>query len=166
MTQAKAVAGQAKQQLENFVGEARDEVRQQAQQRNDQAAEQLRTLSERLIALAQGRPESAGSLTDLLYDADDKVRSLATRLEQRGPQGVADDVSRFARRRPGLFLAAAAGAGFVIGRAVRAGASEQDRAGSPSRSALTRTSAATSGGDAPLSPVGAGPTAVASGRPQ
>jgi hypothetical protein len=126
-TQTKAVASQAKQQLDGLVGQARGEVRQQAQQRNDQAAGQLRTLSEQLVALTEGRPEQAGPLVGYLQDAQDQVRSLASRLEQRGPQGVLDDMTRLARRRPGMFLAAAAGVGFVVGRVVRAGvASQQD----------------------------------------
>jgi hypothetical protein len=47
-------------------------------------------------------------------------------MEQGGPQGVLDDVSRFARRRPGMFLAGAAGIGFVVGRLVRAGVASQE----------------------------------------
>jgi hypothetical protein len=46
-------------------------------------------------------------------------------MEQGGAQGVVDDVTRFARRRPGVFLAGAAGMGFVVGRLVRAGAASQ-----------------------------------------
>jgi hypothetical protein len=118
--QAQAVAGQARQQLDGFVGQARNEVREQAQQRNEQAVSQLRTWSEQLTALADGRPESAGPLVGYLGEAREQVRRLATRLEQRGPEGVIDDVSNFARRRPGMFLAGAAGLGFVIGRVVRA----------------------------------------------
>ena len=49
--------------------------------------------------------------------------SFASRLEDRGIEGVVDDVARFARRRPGVFLLAAAGAGFVVGRFVRSGVS-------------------------------------------
>lgn len=135
-TQAKAVAGQAKQQFDGLVGQARDEVRQQAQQRNEQAAGQLRTLSEQLVALADGRPDQAGPLVGYLHDAQDQVRSLASRLEQRGPQGVLDDVTGLARRRPGVFLAAAVGAGFVAGRVLRAGVASQQEA-SPSPSAAS-----------------------------
>jgi hypothetical protein len=124
-TQARAVAGQARQQIDGFVDQAREEIRQQAQHRNEQAAVQLRTLSERITALVEGRPEGAGPLVGLLHDAEDQVRRLAGRLEQRGSQGVMDDVSAFARRRPGMFIAAAVGVGFLVGRAVRAGSSTE-----------------------------------------
>jgi hypothetical protein len=139
-TQAKAVAGQARQQIDGFVDQARDEIRQQAEQRNDQAAGQLRTLSERITALAEGRPEGAGPLVGLLHDAEDQVRRLAGRLEQRGPQGVMDDVSTFARRRPGMFIAAAVGVGLLVGRAVRAGSSNQQTNATERQSGATQIS--------------------------
>jgi hypothetical protein len=162
--QAHAVAGQAKRQLDDFVGQARDEVRQQAQQRNEQAASQLRTWSEQLTALAQGRTESAGPLIGYLDDAQDRIRRLASRLEQRGPQGVIDDVSNFARRRPGVFLAGAVGLGFVIGRVVRAAVAAQND-DNPSAQWGAPSPAATTAGFAgePSLPRGNGPAGVAPG---
>ena len=107
-TQAKAVASEAKQQLDRLVTQGRDEVRLQAEQRSSQAAGQLRTLSEQFSALVDGRPGDAGPLVGYVNDVQHQLRSVATRLEQGGPQGIVDDVTRFARRRPGLFLAGAA----------------------------------------------------------
>jgi len=118
--QTKAVVSQAKHQVESLVNQTKSEVRQQAEDRSAQAASVLRTLSEQVAALATGRPDSAGQLPRYLEDVEEHVRGLASRLEQRGPQGVIDDMSRFARRRPGLVLAGAVGAGFVAGRLVRA----------------------------------------------
>lgn len=123
--QVKAVASEAKQQLDRLVHEGRYEVRQQAEQRTSQAAGQLRTMSEQIRALAEGRPEAAGQLVGYARDLQDQLHRLASRMEQGGPQGVADDVARFARRRPGMFLAGAMGVGFVVGRLVRAGAANQ-----------------------------------------
>ena len=51
-----------------------------------------------------------------------RIQRFADQLEREGPQAVATDLSRFARRRPAMFLMAAGTAGFLIGRAVRAGA--------------------------------------------
>jgi hypothetical protein len=121
-TQAKAVAGEAKQQLGRLMSQGRDEFRQQAEQRTSQAAGQLRNLSEQVSALVEGRPEAASQLVGYAGDVQYQLRRLAARMEQGGPQGVLDDVTRFARRRPGAFLAGAAGLGFVVGRLVRAGA--------------------------------------------
>ena len=61
----------------------------------------------------------------VLEGAERQVEGLASRLEQRGPQGLMDDVTRFARRRPGVFLSGAVAAGFVVGRVVRAGVATQ-----------------------------------------
>jgi hypothetical protein len=158
-TQARAVAGQAREQLEGFVGEARRELEQQAQQRSEQTADRLRTLSEQLVALAEGRVEGAGSLAGLLYDAEGRVRGLASRLEQRGPVGVSEDLRDFARRRPGVFLAAAAGVGFVIGRVARAGSSAQRDDGAVSEPLASSPSRALAGGSSLL--VGDGATSVA-----
>ena len=123
--QAKAVVGEAKQQFERLVSQGRVELRQQADQRNSQAVGQLRTLSEQLGALVHGQPEAAGPLAGYASDLQYRVRRLAARMEQGGPQGVVDDITRFARRRPGAFLAGAAGVGFVVGRLARAGAASQ-----------------------------------------
>jgi hypothetical protein len=124
--QTKAVVIQAKQQVEGLVSQTKSEVRQQAEDRSAQAASGLRTLSEQVAALADGRPDSAGQLPRYLEDVQEYVHGWASRLEQRGPQGVIDDMSRFARRRPGLFLAGAVGAGFVAGRLVRASSGQAE----------------------------------------
>ena len=134
--QAKAVAGEARQQLDRLISQGRDEVRQQAEQRSSQAAGQLRTLSEQFSALVQGRPEAAGPLVGYASDLQTQIRRLASRMEQGGAQGVVEDVTRFARRRPGAFLAGAAGVGFVVGRLVRAGAASQRENGPATGDAL------------------------------
>jgi ElaB/YqjD/DUF883 family membrane-anchored ribosome-binding protein len=134
--QAKAVADEAKQQLDRLISQGRDELRQQAEQRSSQAAGQLRTLSEQFSALVAGRPEAAGPLVGYANDLQSQLRRLASRVEQGGAQGVMDDVSRFARHRPGAFLAGAATIGFVVGRIVRAGVASQGQTGPSTRDAL------------------------------
>jgi hypothetical protein len=52
-------------------------------------------------------------------------RRAADYLEERGVSGALDDLQRFARRRPGLFLAGALAAGFLAGRAAKAAAEER-----------------------------------------
>ena len=121
--QARSVVGEAKEQVSGLVQQARDELRTQSADRSRQAAGGLRTLSEQLQALTEGRPGDAGPLAGYVTDARQQVASFASRLEDRGIEGVVDDVARFARRRPGVFLLAAAGAGFVVGRFVRSGVS-------------------------------------------
>jgi ElaB/YqjD/DUF883 family membrane-anchored ribosome-binding protein len=128
-TQAKVVAGEAKRQVGNVVDQTRRELSQQAEQRTSQAAGGLRTLSDQVAALADGRPGDAGPLAGYLDDARTRVTTIADRLEEGGAQGLLDDVTDFARRRPVVFLAAAGAAGFLVGRLARAGrAVQQDSA--------------------------------------
>jgi len=124
-TQMKDVAGQAKQQIHTLVGQTKDEMRTQAESKGREAATGLRTISDQIRALAEGRPEEASKLTPYLDDARQRVMGFADTLEQRGPQGLMEDMTRFARRKPGMFLMMAAAAGFGLGRVVRAGAASQ-----------------------------------------
>jgi len=121
-TQVKAVATQAKEHVQSLATQTRSELLSQADTKGQQAASSLRTLSQQLTALTDGRPGDAGPLPHYLHEAREKVSTLAERIEQGGPQGVLDDLTTFARRRPGMFLLGAVGAGFVVGRMVRAGA--------------------------------------------
>jgi len=119
--QAKVVVGQAKDHVQELIGQARGEVASQVETRSKQAAVGLRSLSGQLGALRDGRPQEAGSLTSYLSEAEQRVGGWARRLEDGGAQGAMDDLTRFARRRPGLFLAGALSVGFVVGRVARSG---------------------------------------------
>lgn len=120
-----SVVGQAKDQVQSLVADARTELQQQADTRAAQAADGLRRLSWQFGALAEGRPTDAPQLMEYMKTAEHRLSDAAARLEQRGPQGLLEDVASFARRRPGMFLLCAAGAGFAAGRLVRSGALSQ-----------------------------------------
>ncbi|MCU1503434.1 MAG: hypothetical protein JWM12_2788 [Ilumatobacteraceae bacterium] len=143
----KAVASQAKDHAQQLVDQTKSELVGQAEAKSQQAAGGLRTLSSQLGALGDGRPQDAGPLGHYLEDAQSKVASIADRLERGGPQGLLDDVTAFARRKPGVFLVGAVGAGFVVGRLVRAGAlgSRQSSGGSPSGLTPPMSTASTTG---------------------
>jgi len=66
----------------------------------------------------QGADERAGALGDYARQGRAQLSRLADRLDD-GPAAVLDDVRRFARRQPVVFLAAAGAVGFVVGRLVR-----------------------------------------------
>lgn len=134
VTQAKAVAGEARHQVSALVDQTKGELSKQADDRTKQAADGLRTFAGQVDALANGRPDESGPLADLLGEAHGRVSAFAERLESGGARGLADDVSAFARRRPIVFLAAAASTGFLIGRLARAGraAVQHDGAETPS----------------------------------
>jgi hypothetical protein len=120
-----AVAGTAKQQLSSIIDQTKTELRTQAEGQGEQVISGLRTLSDQVSALSSGRPEAAGQVGVLLDEGRQRLQSYLGSLELRGPQGMVDDVTRFARRRPGMFLLGAGVAGFAIGRLVRSAAAEQ-----------------------------------------
>lgn len=119
---ARSVVEEAKGQVSGLAEQARADLRDQASQRAGQAASGMRTLSDQLQALADGRPQEAGPLSSYFDEARAKVATVASRLDEGGIDGLIDDVSAFARRRPALFLVAAGGAGFLAGRLLRSGA--------------------------------------------
>jgi len=136
--QASVVATEAKDQLGAVLGQVKHEIKSQVDAGGQQAANGLLSLSTQLSALAQGRPEEAGRVGTIVDDAQKRIQAYAETLQQRGPQAVVDDLSAFARRRPGMFLLAATAGGFAIGRLVRGGAAanKQEHAGAQPRPAI------------------------------
>ncbi len=131
--QAKAVAGTAVEQARqvggetlaragDLLGEAKDQARRQAETQTQRLAESLGRLRDQGRALAAGHPEEAGSLPDVAGQLVSRLDQVAERMGNRGFDGTVNDLQRFARRRPGLFLLGAAATGLAVGRLVRAGA--------------------------------------------
>jgi len=132
--QVNQVAGEAAEQARQLLAQTGDQLKEQASAQTGRAAEGLRTVTSQLTALRNGRPEDAGAVGDYAQQLTDKLGELADRLDDRGFDGIVNDVHRFARRRPGVFLVAAGAAGFLAGRFLRG------------------TQAASSDGDAPAIP--------------
>ena len=113
-----SIKSEATDQVRSLAHEAKDKVGAQA----DTAASQLATLltdaGQQLSSMAS-QAEKQGPLTDVVRQLGQRVESSATRLDNGGYQSVVNDVTRFARNKPGMFLAAAVGAGFVVGRLLR-----------------------------------------------
>jgi uncharacterized protein YjbJ (UPF0337 family) len=115
------LAREAWGQAREVMGRATGAARTQADQQTARAASGLMSLSDQLRALSDGRSAEAGDLGQYAGKAGEQLARFSRRLEAGGIQGLFDDISRFARRRPGQFVLLAAGAGFIAGRAVRAG---------------------------------------------
>ena len=164
--QVAATASTAKGELDQFVGRVKQELTDQGYAKEQQLATGMRTMSRQLSALADGRPEEAGNLANVLRDAQSRLQSYASSLETRGPRAMLDDVSAFARRRPGTFLVLAGVGGFVVGRLVRSGAAANGESASHvgysgrSWSALTTRIAGTDAWDIGREAGGTGPDAA------
>ncbi|MBV2364215.1 hypothetical protein ACFPZ0_00420 [Streptomonospora nanhaiensis] len=152
--QASRTAGEARSATADVASTARDQVRHVAAESRSQAravAEDMRgriadEAEEQTQRLCQGLRQWSRDLGSMADNADTgspargAVHRLAERgdaaadyLERNGAQGVLDDVQSFARRRPALFLAGAAAAGFAVGRLVKSAraADSGDAAGGP-----------------------------------
>jgi hypothetical protein len=139
-TQVRAVAREAKDHVRDLMDRGRQDLDAEATARSQQAAGTLRTFADHMGALAEGNPDAAGPLTDLVREAQDKMSTFAGRLED-GPGAVLDDVRQFARRQPVLFLASAGALGFLAGRFARARAgTPTDAPSETTRSAIGPTS--------------------------
>jgi hypothetical protein len=114
--QAGAVAEQAKRQTARIADDARHELQRQGDEQARRVAGGLHDTGRQLRTMAEA---GEGLVADLAQQASERVERVARTLDERGVEGVAEDVRGFARRRPGLFLAAAGAAGFVAARAIR-----------------------------------------------
>jgi hypothetical protein len=112
------VAGEAKRQARDLIGEARGQVTEQARNGQHKATEGLRAVADELRQMADNSDQS-GPASDLARQAADKAADFAEWLNRREPGDLIEEVRGFARRRPGVFLVGAAFAGVLAGRLTR-----------------------------------------------
>jgi hypothetical protein len=114
---AAAVKNEAKDKAVTVARDVRQELETQGDVQAKRVASALHDVGGQLQSMAEsGQP---GAVTDLTRQVADKSRQFASRLEDGGVEGVSDDLRHFARRQPGVFLAAAGVAGFVVTRLLR-----------------------------------------------
>ena len=115
--QAKNVAQETQRQAKDLLEQGRTQVKDQVVSQQQKAGQSLTSLAQELRALADGSSEGApGPARDLLQQASSSVESFAGMLQNKEPAELLDEVRRFARRKPGLFLLGAAAAGVLAGR--------------------------------------------------
>jgi hypothetical protein len=146
--EARGVASEAKYQVRNLADRVGSEVRSQASTQQHRAAGGIRDVGSQFSEMAATSTQS-GVARDLVETVGSRADRVAAWLDQREPQDLLDEVKRFARRRPGVFLAIAAGAGVVIGRLTRSLASSgDDETATTSGAASGRPLTGTTGGSA------------------
>lgn len=118
--ETKAVGSEARRQARRLADQVGSEVRQQAATQQSRAASGLRNIGDEFSHMADGSGSGSGFAADVAREAGQRVGAVAQWLDQRDPKGIVEEVKGFARRRPGVFLAIAVGAGVVVGRLTRA----------------------------------------------
>jgi len=112
------VAHEAKDRASNLLHQARTEVADQASTQQHRLANSLRSMGSELTQMS-GAADQPGYATDLVRQASGVADRMASWLEDREPGDVMREAKHFAQRRPGVFLAIAAGAGLLAGRLLR-----------------------------------------------
>jgi hypothetical protein len=152
----KGAPKELRSQVQHAAHGVADDLRSTAEQRFDALVHALRSASEELRAVADAGVERAPQLTGMARDVGSTLEHAADRWSDLGMQGAADEVRRFARRRPGSFIALCAVAGFASGRMGRALSATRSEAASSSDGFATADASATR-------PVPTGPVATAVG---
>jgi hypothetical protein len=135
--QGSEMAAEVARQGRDLVRQAQDQLGDQAARGQQRLAATLHSLSEQLSGMADGSPQD-GMATDLARQAAARADDAAHWLSSRQPAQVVDEVQSFARRKPGAFLALAAGAGLIAGRltrGMRAASSDDQEPAAPAASA-------------------------------
>jgi uncharacterized coiled-coil protein SlyX len=127
--QAQELAGQAKEQAQERAQAAAEQAKQRAAAQVDERSTQL---GQQVGAQAQAIDGVAGTLREqgkdgpakIAEQASEKVREVASRLEQADGESLVSKASEVARENPAAAAAAGAAAGFVAGRVIKAAASD------------------------------------------
>ncbi|PFG39967.1 hypothetical protein ATJ97_2487 [Georgenia soli] len=116
--QAQQAVAEVKYQARDLFDQTRREVSEQSSTQQRRLAGGIRSFSGELQSLASGEAQD-GLATDLVRQASSYADKVGRWLDEREPADVLDEVSRYARRHPGTFIAIAAGLGLLAGRVAR-----------------------------------------------
>jgi hypothetical protein len=115
--EARNVAQTAQGQARKLAGDARTELKGQADSQVNRLADGISQISQQLRSMGtNGEP---GPVADIASEAAERAQEVADRLRQGGVDDALAQVRSLGRNRPGLFLLGAFGVGLVAGRVVR-----------------------------------------------
>ncbi len=117
VSEAKGVAAEAGEQAKDLFGTVSSEVKSQAGAQQQKITEGIRAASDELKSMADGADN--GTVTNLVRQASERTDAVANWLEGRDSSDLLEDVKSYARRKPGMFLLLAGGAGVLAGRLTR-----------------------------------------------
>lgn len=116
--QAQEVISEFGHQAKLLLEQVRSELMDAAANQQRRVAEGLHALSQELGSMAS-KSQKEGLGKDLASQASRQVGSAAHWISEREPGSVVSEVRSFARSKPGMFVAIAAGVGLVAGRMTR-----------------------------------------------
>jgi hypothetical protein len=128
--QASNVIGEATGQARELFGQATSELKEQAGVQQQKAADGLRSISDELSSMASSS-ENGGLASELVRNLSGRAGSVAGWLDGRDPGSLLDEVKSFAARKPGTFIAIAAGAGILAARLTKALAADAKNDSTP-----------------------------------
>jgi hypothetical protein len=117
--QAGRVRDEATSQARVLLHESGGQLRDRADSQARDMASTLSNLSDELRSMADGSNNPDGALTHLAHRGSQQLATVSQRLDSGGIDAAMDDLRRFGRRRPVLFLGACLAAGVVLGRTLR-----------------------------------------------
>jgi hypothetical protein len=118
--QAKDVVQETQRQAKDLLDQGRSQLKEQTIAQQQKAAGSLTSLASEMRSLADGTSQGApGPARDLLQQAAGMVENFSSKLQNREPAQLLDEVRSFARRKPGTFLIGAALLGVAAGRLTR-----------------------------------------------
>jgi hypothetical protein len=118
-SEAKQVVAETRYQARGLLEQGRQQVRDQVGFQQERVALRLATVADELREMAHmSRSAPVGELVD---QGAESLHQLAGWLKDQQPGDLVEEVRRFARRRPGVFLLGAALAGVVAGRLTSGG---------------------------------------------
>lgn len=126
--QQSGVAEEMKHDADRLKDTVGTRAKQEAENRKGQVTHVAGSASTALNTAAQDlreNPDVPDWMASALQQTARKIESLASHVDGRSIDQLGRDISEFARRNPGTFLAASAATGFAAARVMRAGADKK-----------------------------------------
>jgi len=121
-------AGELRSDAQHLTSRAANRIHSEVDARKGNAAQQAKSVSNAIQTAAGQLDESAPTwLKSAFQQGAEQIQRFADTIERKDSRQILNEVQKFARDRPALFLGACAAAGFAAARIFKAGGEEQAR---------------------------------------
>ncbi|MEO5774571.1 MAG: hypothetical protein ABIQ32_10700 [Sphingomicrobium sp.] len=120
-------AEELRSDAQRITNSATQRIHSEVDARKGAAVDQAKSVSNAVQRAADGLDDNTPAwLKSAFQQGAEQIQRFADSIESKDSRQLLNDVQSFARQRPGLFLGAAAAAGFAAARIFKAGANQQD----------------------------------------